>query len=141
MVSTLPLHELLAAVALLDHEPRTFEHRDVLLHGGEAHRVAAGERGDVVLAVERAQEDVAPGGVGEGVEHPVGLVGRQLIYNHMVVCWHSARPTQGMRPSRRARQARRLGECEQGGAVFGEREAGLDRRVGVGRVALEVHGA
>ena len=35
-------HQLLAAVARLRDEPGASEHRDVLLHGGEAHVVAVG---------------------------------------------------------------------------------------------------
>ena len=54
----------------------------MFLHGGEAHRVTAGEGGDVVLTFERAQKDVAPRGVGEGVEHPVRMFVGQSIYNH-----------------------------------------------------------
>jgi hypothetical protein len=35
-----------------------------------------------VLTLERTQEDVAPGAIGEGVEHPIRLIVSQLIYNH-----------------------------------------------------------
>ena len=70
-MSTLPAHQLLAPVALLGDELGALEHGDVLLHGGEAHRVAAGERRHGVLALHGPQHDVAPGGVGERVEHPV----------------------------------------------------------------------
>ena len=67
--------ELLAAVALLDHEPGALEHGDVLLHGGEAHRVAAGERRHRVLLRHRADDDVAAGGVGERMEDAIGAIG------------------------------------------------------------------
>jgi hypothetical protein len=38
-------------------------------------------------------------------------------------------------------EAGRFGEREEGGAIVFEREAGLDRRVGVGLVTLQVRGA
>ena len=82
-------HELLATLALLGHEARALEHRDVLLDGREAHRVAAGELGDVVRALERAQEDVAPGGVGEldpdvDPDLLVDLLSGPLFYRQLV---------------------------------------------------------
>ena len=42
-------HELLSPLPLLGHESGPFEHGDVLLHGGEAHRVALRQRGHGVL--------------------------------------------------------------------------------------------
>ena len=82
-------HELFPSFAFLDHQARVREHGDVLLHGGEAHRVEAGEAGDVVLTDGNDVEDVAPRRVGEGVEHPVDLgVGEFSIYNHLVVDCH-----------------------------------------------------
>ena len=71
---------LLTAAPVLDDEPRPLEHRHVLLHGREAHRVAAGQLGDRLLLRQHHRDDVAPGGVGERVEHVVGAT-----YNHMVV--------------------------------------------------------
>ena len=52
----------------LGDEPRPLEHRDVLLHGREAHGVVARELGDALLAGDRPADDVTPGGVGEGAE-------------------------------------------------------------------------
>ena len=80
----LRVDELLATVPPSRDEPCSLEDRDVLLHGGDAHRVAAGERRDAVLLVEREGDDVSPGRVGKSVEHPVGLLPLQLIYNHKV---------------------------------------------------------
>jgi hypothetical protein len=50
----------------------------------------AREGGDVVLAVKRPHEDVASGGVGEGMEDAVRLVACEMIYNHLVVAKHTA---------------------------------------------------
>ena len=58
----------------LGHEAGPLEHRDVLLHGREAHRIAVGEARDRRLAVDAAVEDVAPRRVGERVEQPVDLL-------------------------------------------------------------------
>jgi hypothetical protein len=75
-----PPDPLLATVPALDDEPRPLEHRHVLLHRREAHRVAAGQLGDRLLLRQHDRDDVATGGVGERVEHVVGAT-----YNHMVV--------------------------------------------------------
>ena len=66
--------------------PAAFEDGNVLLHGGEAHRVARGERRHRVPTSHRAAHDVAAGGVAEGAEHPVRPLVGELIYNHLVVC-------------------------------------------------------
>ena len=79
-----PVHELLAPVALLGDEAGPFEHGHVLLHGGEAHRVAAGERRHGVFLPHGDDRDVAPGGVGQCVEDRIRRASR-IIYNHMVV--------------------------------------------------------
>ena len=68
-------HDLAAAGALLGDQAGPLEHRDVLLHGREAHRVVAGQLGDALLPADRAQDDVAPGGVGQGGEDLVGIEG------------------------------------------------------------------
>ena len=57
----------------------------MLLHGGEAHLIAARERRYGLLALDRVREDVAPRRVGERVEHAISLLLGQLIYNHSVV--------------------------------------------------------
>ena len=67
-VDGVAVHDLLPAVSLLGDERGPLEHRDVLLHGGEAHVVAAGQRRDRLLALDRADEDVAPGRVRQRVE-------------------------------------------------------------------------
>ena len=76
-------HELLAAVAVLSDEPGALEHGDVLLHRGEAHRVAAGERRDR-LARRRPSGARCRAGWRRRAR---GTAGRRLvtIYNHMVV--------------------------------------------------------
>ena len=78
-------HELLTAPALLRDQPGPLEHGDVLLHGGEAHRVGVGEPGDGLLPVDRAAQDVAAGGVGQCVEQAVDCLIAPLLYNHLVV--------------------------------------------------------
>ena len=40
------VHDLLPPAALLGDERRPFQHRDVLLHRGEAHRVVPGARAE-----------------------------------------------------------------------------------------------
>ena len=74
--------ELLAAMASLGHEAGAFEHRHVLLHGGEAHGVAVGQARDRQLAVGRAAQQIASRHVGQGVQHVVDLGFGELIYNH-----------------------------------------------------------
>ena len=81
-------HDPLAASLVLGDEVGPFEHGDVLLHGGEAHRVAPSQVGDGVLAVQHQPDDVAPRRIGERVEQqirPLRLPDSNLIYNHMVV--------------------------------------------------------
>ena len=85
MVATLPLTSCSLPRRRLVTSSARSQHGDVLLHGGEAHRVAVRERRHGVLALEHAHDDVASGGVRECVEHPVGLLLGQLIYNHLVV--------------------------------------------------------
>jgi hypothetical protein len=57
----------------LADERRPLEHRDVLLHGRQAHLVAARQRRDRLLALDRAGEDVSSGRVRERLEDAVGL--------------------------------------------------------------------
>ena len=79
------VHALLPSDPLLADEARPLEHRDVLLHGGEAHPVGAGEGRHRPLALDHPGEDVAPGGVRERVEDQVDLRLRRLrLYNHLV---------------------------------------------------------
>jgi hypothetical protein len=78
-------HEPLAPPPLLCDEPGTFEHGDVLLHGGEAHRVALRQRRHAVPAPDGEGEDVAPSAVGKGVKDAVDASVGCLIYNHLVV--------------------------------------------------------
>jgi hypothetical protein len=57
----------------------------VLLHGGEAHRVVVGESRHRRLAPGAAAQDVAPRGIGQGLEQAIDVVVGQRIYNHPVV--------------------------------------------------------
>jgi hypothetical protein len=78
-------HELLPPAAPLGDQASALQHRDVLLHRGEAHLVGVGQSRHRQLVVGGAAQDVAAGGVGQRVEQVVhGPVG-QLIYNHLVV--------------------------------------------------------
>src|SRR5215212_2602587 len=76
---------LLAAVARLGDESGALERADVLVDGGEADRVVAGEVGDRVCVAQDHGEDVAAGGVGKGMEERVGLVAVGRTYNHSVI--------------------------------------------------------
>ena len=68
-------HDLAPAGALLGDEAGPLEHGDVLLDGREAHRVVPGQLGDALIATERPQDDVAPGGVRQCGEDVVGVEG------------------------------------------------------------------
>ena len=77
--------ELLAPAGHLYDQARPLEHGDVLLHRGEAHRVGLREPRDRGLVRRAATKDVAAGRVGQGTEDLVDDLGRNLIYNHIVV--------------------------------------------------------
>src|SRR5262249_56793843 len=81
-------HELLAPLPFLGDEPGALEDGDVLLHGGEAHRVALRQRRHAVPAPDGQRDDVAPSAVAKGVEDPVDIGLGTLIYNHLVVYSH-----------------------------------------------------
>ena len=94
--------QLFAAATVLVDEAGPLEDGHVLLHGGEAHGIGAGQRRHRQLPVHGAAEDVPPGPVGERVEDQVGPVfGRRLqqIYNHLVVDYATPSPCQGGRLS------------------------------------------
>jgi hypothetical protein len=85
-------HDPLAAPPVLGDEVGPLEHRDVLLHRGEAHREPPGQVGHRVLVLQHQAHDVPPGRIGQRVEQQVGPLGlthrcidNRLIYNHMVV--------------------------------------------------------
>jgi hypothetical protein len=79
-------HELLAPAALLGDEAGPLQHRDVLLHRSEAHRVDVGESRHRRLVHDAAVEDVAARGVGQCVEQAVHiLLLGPTTYNHSVV--------------------------------------------------------
>ena len=89
--------QLFAAVRTLLNETRALEHRDVLLHGGEAHVVARSEIGHRRRFGERPLENVAARAVGEGAEQLVErCFGFSATYNHMVV--YKARPPTAQGP-------------------------------------------
>lgn len=85
--TNLAADELLTTAAMLGHEPGLGQHGHVLLHRGKAHRIEASKPGYRQLAAECARHDVAPRGVGERMEQPVGSrrVDNGLSYNHLVV--------------------------------------------------------
>ena len=64
----------------------------MLLHRGETDRISPAELADGALAVERLCDEVAPCGIAEREEQPIGpdpsLDG---IYNHLVVDYASRR--------------------------------------------------
>jgi hypothetical protein len=84
-------YDSFAAALVLGDEVGSFEDGDVLLHGGETHRVSPSQVGHGVLAVQYQPNDVPAGRIGEGVEQPICLLVCllclcwSLIYNHMVV--------------------------------------------------------
>src|SRR4029079_8902508 len=103
-------HQVLPALALFGHQSRPLQDRDVLLHGGEAHRVVAGQGGDRERVVNRAPHDVPPRGVGEGLEEPIHL---DLTYNHTVVYSTQTRPdARGSAEMTWRRLTRRLGSAK-----------------------------
>ena len=62
--------------ALFADQASPFKDGDVLLHGGKAHRVMAGELDDALLTSDRAADDVAASVIGERAEHAIE-VGRR----------------------------------------------------------------
>jgi hypothetical protein len=81
-------HELLAAAPVLRDETGVGEDGHVLLHCREAHRIKASQLGHGPITSERLGHDVATSRVCESVEQPVGpvgILGGDLIYNHLVV--------------------------------------------------------
>jgi hypothetical protein len=66
-----PAHDLLAASLVLGDEVSPLENGDVLLHGGEAHRVSPSQVGDGVLALQDQPDDVAAGPIGERMEQEI----------------------------------------------------------------------
>ena len=102
-------HALLAAVAGLGDEPRALERADVLVHRGEADRVAAGQVGDRMRVLQHHGEDVAARGVGQRVEERVGLLGvGVLITIRLYVSITIASPASGDARLRAVRDARRV---------------------------------
>lgn len=86
------MHDLLPPSAFLAHQLGAFEHGNMLVHRGEAHGVAGGERRHRLLALEYAIQDVATCRVGERLEQAIHFavaefVATELIYNHLVVCY------------------------------------------------------
>jgi hypothetical protein len=79
------VHELLPSTALLGDEAGPLQHRDVLLHRGEAHRVDVGESRHRRLRPDAAVHDVAARGVRERVKEVIHLLVGPSIYNHSVV--------------------------------------------------------
>ena len=78
-------HALLPAVAGLRDEPRALQRSDVLVHGSEAHRIAAGQVGDRVRVLQHHGEDVAARGIGQRMKERVSPLGPGHTYNHPVI--------------------------------------------------------
>jgi len=78
--SGLGAHERLPPAALLGHQAGAFEHGNVLLHRGEAHRIGLGEPRHRHGIDRAAAQNVAPRRIGEAAEELV-----DGTYNHMVV--------------------------------------------------------
>ena len=87
------MDELLAPAAHLYDQARPLQHGDVLLYRGEAHRVGPRESRDRGLVRRAATKDVAAGRVGQGTEDRVDNLGRNLIYNHIVVRYRAMKLT------------------------------------------------
>jgi hypothetical protein len=69
----------------LDDEFGRFEHRDVLLHGRERHRVLPRELRDRLLLGEGAPKNVTPGLLRQCVENAIEVrIVESGIYNHLV---------------------------------------------------------
>jgi len=82
---TIAAHTLLPAVAGLGDEPGALQRSHVLVHRGEADRIAAGQVGDRVGVPQHDGEDVAARGIGQRMEERVGPLGLRQTYNHSVV--------------------------------------------------------
>ena len=82
----LTAHALLPSVPMLAEQASALEHRHMLLHCGEAHRVTTGQVGHGVLVLQDKGNDIPAGGVGERVEDLVSTVAVHQFYNHKVVC-------------------------------------------------------
>jgi hypothetical protein len=83
-----PPHDPLSASLVLGDEVGPLEDGDVLLHGGETHRVTPSQVGHGVLALQHQPDDVPACRIGERMEQEVcSLRFRRspLIYNHAVV--------------------------------------------------------
>jgi hypothetical protein len=83
-----PTNDPFAASLVLGDEVGPFEHGDVLLHGGKAHRVTTSQVAHGVFAQQNQSDDVATCCIGERVEQQIGslyLRRSSLIYNHTVV--------------------------------------------------------
>ena len=88
-----PPHESLAATLVFADEVRPLKHGNVLLHGGEAHRVPAREVRYGMLTAQNQADDVPERGIGQRVKEkisPIRLRRLQLIYNHEVVRYSPA---------------------------------------------------
>ena len=84
-VAASPAYLLLPPVAGLGDEPRALQRSDVLVHRGEADRIAAGQVGHRVRVLQDDGEDVATRGIGQRVEERVGAIALDRTYNHWVI--------------------------------------------------------
>ena len=75
-------HTLLPSVAGLGDEPGALQRSYVLVHRGEADRIAAGQVGHRVRLLQDDGEDVAARGIGERVKERVCLLALLHTYNH-----------------------------------------------------------
>ncbi len=85
--------QLFPAPALLRNEASSLQHRNVLLHCGEAHRISPGQNADRDSLLHGELQNVTSRCVRQSVKQPIGLhfpnfvcdVHRSTIYNQMVV--------------------------------------------------------
>ena len=100
---------------VLGDQAGPLEHGDVLLNGREAHRVVPGELGDTLRAVERAADDVPPGGVGQGREDEIGFErGLHTIQPYGCMTWLSSGDSLAPRPARGGGHRRRQSRVPRG---------------------------
>ena len=72
---------------LLGHEAGPLEHRNVLLHGREAHRVVVRQLGNALCLRDGPAEDVATSRVRQRSEDQVGIGGETFVQPYGCIIW------------------------------------------------------